>query len=756
MATAELPFDLIEAKLGPPVLRPETVVKSELIERLCATESRAVSLVAPAGFGKTTLIAHWAEHDPRPFATVSFDERDNDAVVLLRYVAAALNRVERISPSVFEALSGPGRSVWSTCIPRVSAALAALASPVVLVLEDLHFVSDPTCLDAVEALLDHVPEGSQMVVGTREEPELPLARLRAQGRLLAIGPDDLRLNEQEAATLLLGAGVDLGRSGISELTRRTEGWAAGLYLAALSLDAGASAAGGVEAFRGDDRFVADYLRLELLSRLSADEVRFLTHTSVLDRMCAGLCDAILERSDSASVLESLERSNRFLVPLDRSRNWYRYHHLFRDLLRSELERSEPEAVAVLNRRAMDWCAAHDLAEAAVRYGQAAGEIAAVAGLVDRLALPVYYDGRIETVDEWLGWFGDDDLVRYPAIAVFGAWVRALTARPAEAERWLSVAEGATSTIPLSDGSATIEPWVANLRAFMMPDGVERALADADLAVERLAPASGWRASARAIRGVSHALLGDTDRAKADLEAAVETGTAIGAVDDVFVAQAELALLGAEQGAWDEAGRHAREAHALVTETGLDDYALSAIAHVAAARVALHEGRRADAREALARTHRLRPMLDHGSPWFTVQVGLELTRAHLALGEAGVAGTVLSEAEAVLRVRPRLGGLVAVARELRERVAATSAPSGAWALSLTAAELRLLPLLTTHLSFPQIGERLFLSRTTVKTQAISIYRKFGVSSRAGAIERAVQLGLLEDSLYPARTGFIQSR
>jgi LuxR family maltose regulon positive regulatory protein len=749
MAAVELSFDLIEAKLAPPALRTDTVVKKELIDRLCAAESRAVSVVAPAGYGKTTLLSQWAERDPRFFATVSLDERDNDVVVLLRYIVAALDRSERISASVFEALWGPGRSIWSTCIPRVGAALSALTNPVVLVLDDLHFLSDQTCLDAVATLLEHIPEGSLMVLATREDPDLPLARLRAQGRVLEIAPDDLRLTEDEAAMLLRSAGVDLDPSDVAELTRRTEGWPAGLYLAALSLQAGVSGAGGAQTFSGDDRLIADYLRLELLSGLTADEVRFLTRTSVLDRMCGDLCDAVLERSDSASVLASLERSNRFLVPLDPSRDWYRYHHLFRDLLRSELKRREPELAPELNRRAMEWCDANDFAEAAVVYGHAAGETAAVASMVETLCLPLYYDGRLETLDEWLGWFADEDLVQFPAIAVFGAWVRVHKARPAEAERCLSLAEGATSTIPLSDGSATIEPWVANLRAYMMPDGAERALADADLALEQFAPESGWRPSALLIRGVSHALLGATDQARADLAAAVETGTALGAVDDVFVAQAELALLAAQQGVWKEAGQRARQAQALVAETGLDDYPASAVPNVAAARVALHEGRQADARSALARAHRLRPLLDRGFPWLTVQVGLELTRAHLALGEAGAAETVLSEAEGVLRVRPRLGTLVADAQALRERVAATSTPSGERALSLTSAELRLLPMLTTHLSFPEIGARLFVERTTVKTQAISIYRKFGVSSRGDAIERAVELGLLEDSPYLAR-------
>ena len=440
-------------------------------------------------------------------------------------------------------------------------------------------------------------------------------------------------------------------------------------------------------------------------------------------------------------------------PLDRRGEWYRYHHLFGQLLRKELERSEPDILPELNRRAMAWCIANDLNEAAVVYGHAAGETDTVASLVDALTLPLYYDGRMQTVEEWLGWFGDDELVRYPALAVYGAWIRALTGRPADAERWLALAEGATSTLPLSDGSATIEPWVATLRADMMGDGVEQALADADLALDQLSPESSWIPDALLIRGVAHALLGATDRATDDLTAAVEKGIAIGAVDVVFVAQAQLALLAANQGAWGEAGQRARAAQALVEEAGLGDYSSSALAHVATARVALHEARPEDARTALARAHRLRPLLDHGLPWLTVQVGLELTRAHLALAEARAARTVLTETERVLEVRPHMGSLIEDARELHERVAATSGSGGAWAMSLTGAELRLLPFLATHLMFPEIASRLFISRNTVKSEAVSIYRKLGVSSRSEAIERAVEVGLLESSVYPPAANLI---
>jgi LuxR family maltose regulon positive regulatory protein len=230
-------------------------------------------------------------------------------------------------------------------------------------------------------------------------------------------------------------------------------------------------------------------------------------------------------------------------------------------------------------------------------------------------------------------------------------------------------------------------------------------------------------------------------------AAIEAGLAFGYSDAVYLGHAQLALLAAKRGEWHEAGRRAREAQSGLDKFGLGDYSTSAFVHATTARVALHESRTDDARAALSRAHRLRPLLDHGVPWLSLTVGLELTRAHLTLADAGAARTVLTETERVLELRPHMGLLVDDARELRAHVDATEGSTGAWAMSLTAAELRLLPFLATHLTFPEIASRLFISRNTVKTEAVAVYRKLGVASRSDAIERAVQVGLLESSLYP---------
>ena len=720
--------------------------KWDTIAALCGSLSPVASIIAPAGYGKTTLLGRWAEDDPRPFAWVSIDQGDDDGLVLLRHIAMAIHRVVPVAPTVFDALSGPADSIW-TRLPRLGNALAGLKQPIVVVLDDIHAISNPASLSVIAALVDYVPPGSQFALASRDQVALPLARWRGRGMLLEIGRADLRLDEAEADVLLKGAGVALEASEVAELTRQTEGWPAGLYLAALSIRSGAPGLTHNRGFSGDDRYVSEYFRLEVLSRIPRDEARFAMRTSVLETMTGPMCDAVLETGGSAHLLETMERSNLFVVALDQQGQRYRYHHLFRQLLRIELERTEPDMVEELNRRAMEWSTANGQLEAAIRFGHAARAHQEVAGIVDNLAFPLYRDGRMDTLWDLLEWFDDADLRRFPAIAVYGAWVQALTGHAAQAARYLAFADGATTTIPLSDGSGTIVPWVATLRSTLMPDGVELALADAEAGLTSLAPTSWWRSSATVMRGIANALLGSTDAARVDLEAAVELARTNGSQDVEFIAQAELALLAARNGAWLDAWTHAEAARTVVERERLGHYALAAIAHVAVARVAIFRHQHGEARAAMTRAHRLRTLLDHSLPWLTVQVGIELTRAHLSLGEVDAARTILKETQTVLRRRPRLGVLVDEMEEMRRRVAATAGP-GAWAVNLTAAELRLLPYLATYLTFPEIASKLFITTHTVRSEAKAIYRKLDATSRAEAIERAVDVGLLEP-MFPHR-------
>ena len=319
------------------------VRRPSLIDRLARDDcGPIVSVVAPAGYGKTTLLSQWAERDGQAFAWVSVDEADNDPKVLLTYVAEALDAVQPVGGRVFDALASPASSVPGSVVPRLGAALSAMTTPVVLVLDDVHALHNSECRAALSVLAEHVPGGSRLALAGRDEPPVRVARLRAEGRVTEIGPGDLALTRGEASLLLRAAQVALGADEVAELHRRTEGWPAGLYLAALCLREGGSPGGAAISVGGDHRFVSEYLESEFLARISPRQRVFLTRTAVLERMCGPLCEAVLDRPGSAASLAGLARSNLLLVPLDRRGQWYRYHHLFRDMLLAQLERQSPE------------------------------------------------------------------------------------------------------------------------------------------------------------------------------------------------------------------------------------------------------------------------------------------------------------------------------------------------------------------------------------------------------------------------------
>jgi LuxR family transcriptional regulator, maltose regulon positive regulatory protein len=317
-------FDLLLSKLRRPPVRPGTVRRSSLIERLAqADQYPVVSVVAPAGCGKTTLLSQWAQASGQAFAWVSVEEPDNDPKVLLTYVAEALNEVEPVGERVFAALASPGSSVPGSVVPRLGAAFSSMTTRVALVLDDVHVLRHPECRSALSVLADHVPGGSRLVLAGRDEPPLRIARLRAEGKLLEIGPGDLSLTSGEAASLLGAAGAVLGEDEVAALHQRTEGWPAGLYLAALFLREGDTPGSAAAAFGGGDRLVSQYMESEFLARISQREREFLTRTAVLERMCGPLIEAVLDMAGSGKVLADLARSNLLLVPLDRRGGWYR-------------------------------------------------------------------------------------------------------------------------------------------------------------------------------------------------------------------------------------------------------------------------------------------------------------------------------------------------------------------------------------------------------------------------------------------------
>jgi LuxR family maltose regulon positive regulatory protein len=744
-------FEILRSKLAVPALRSGIVRRTGLVNKLRArTEARVVSITAPAGYGKTTLLAQWAARDPRAFAWVSLDSHDNDPAALLTYVTAAVDGIHRLEPSVFRAAASAGDSFWSVGVPRVGAALASTPKPIVLVLDDVQELRERDCLDALDPLAQNLPDGSLLVLSARSDAELPLARLRAAGSLVEVGSSDLALTDAEAASLLNAAGVEVSDAEAASLNERAEGWAAGLYLAALFLkESDYEPGAAISSFSGTDRFVVDYFRSELLSRLKPSEIQFLTRTSILDRMCGGLCDEVMDGSGAARRLEALEHANLFLVPLDHNREWYRLHHLFRDMLRAELERAEPALVPTLHRRASAWFGRERQPEPAVEHAFAAGDVDLAARQVAASAMPYYRAGRVVTVERWLEWFDEPDVLdRHPAVAGFGAYVNALRGRADEADRYAYALEHSSYEGPMSDGSASVASWAAVVRALLCRRGISVMRADAQEALAGLAPASYWRGAATLLFGMGAMLEGDSERAEELLIETTEVAHGSGAIYSGVVAHSELALLALGRGERKQAETELERAAELLQNQPIEEYVPAVIKLAASARLALEYGQAATARELLLASARLRPHLSRSIPWFAVQSRVELARTHLGLADVEGARTLVREADDVIRQAPELGTLVRETAELREAVRSATGLVDGWASTLTAAELRLLPLLTTHLTFREIAERLYVSRNTVKSQAISVYRKLDASSRSEAIERAVALGLVD---APAATG-----
>ena len=732
-----LAFELRESKFHPPAVRPGIVVRTALLGRLAATRVPVITLAAPPGYGKTTLMAQWAQRTESRVAWLSCDDADNDPVVLLSALAVALSRIGPVDPAIFSALASSGADI--TVVPRFVAAVAPVPPPVTVLVDHAEAVTNRQCLNTIAEFALRLPPGWQFALASRAVVPLPTARLRAHDGILEITADDLAMGVTEARSLLTGAGVEADEASLRDLLQRTEGWPAGLYIAALAIKSGTRQSDAGFTFTGDDVYMGDYLRSELLAGISAEEASFLTRTSVLERMCGSLCDATLEKKESGAVLEQMEARNLLVLPLDRRREWYRYHRLLRDLLRSELRRQEPDVVQNLHFRAAAWFEANSMPEQAIGHAQAAGDYDRVVRLILELQQPVWASGRVETVLRWMEWIRDvTSAEHYGAVAVHGSLIFALLGQPSEAERWAASAERSSSAGILPDGS-TIEATLAYLRAILCRKGIGEMRRDAQLAWEGLSPASPYRATMLYTEGISFLLEGDPAQAGPILARALNLATHSGSLPLAGLILAEQCAVAAERNDWAEVTTLAEQAAAIVENGHFGDYWTSALAYAWASRAAAHSGDVSRARFYLGRASRLRPLLTYALPVVSAQALLEMTRSYITLADPGGAAAVLAQADDILRQRADLGVLPELASQLQAGLA-TSTSHAVGASSLTAAELRLLPLLSTHLSYAEIGERLYVSKNTVKTQAYSAYQKLGVSSRSEAVVRTRELGL----------------
>ena len=437
---------LLATKVCAPRPRPGLMPRQRLVERLVAGTQRELVLVCgPAGFGKSSLLAEWAYRGQRTVAWLSLDEDDNDPSLFWRHVAAALNvyrpgLVEQVSAQ----LGVPSNGSFKTPVTLLINALAEAGDAVVLVLDDYHLIYAPVVHRSVEFLLDHLPSALRLVVASRADPPLPLARLRARGQLTELRAADLRFTAAESTELLRAAiGPKLSDSAALALAERTEGWAAGLQLAVLSLQGRSDLTGLVEAFSGSHRFVLDYLTEEILERQDQQVREFLLETSVLERVSAPLCDAVRGRTGSQQLLEEVERANLFLHPLDQARRWWRYHILFADMLRAHLGRLDPHRVAALHGAAALWYERNDLPDQAIRHALSAGDAAMAGRLIERhVEDQILRRNEAATLERWLVALPPEVLDLRPRLRLGQAVAALMGGRLDEAEALLTVAEHA--------------------------------------------------------------------------------------------------------------------------------------------------------------------------------------------------------------------------------------------------------------------------------------------------------------------------
>jgi LuxR family maltose regulon positive regulatory protein len=733
--------ELVVTKLWAPVVRPVHVPRERPLALLRAGEGRTLTLVAaPAGSGKTTALAQWfaAVGESRAGAWFSVDRSDNDPTRFWTYAITAIREgLPAFGETPLAALRG-GADVATYVLPPLINELAASRMPLALVIDDYHLIANPAIHAQLEQLLDRVPGHVQVVVAARADPPLPLNRWRGRGQLAEIRASELRFSPPEAQELFGRMDVDLAADDVGRLVERTEGWAAGLSLAGLSLAGQNDAGAFVEAFAGTGRHVVDYLASEVLAGLPAEAQRFLVSGSVLTRLSGPLCDAVLERRGSARLLAELERSNAFVVPLGDSREWYRLHHLFAEVLAAELRDGSPQLVPVLHRRASRWYAGEGMTFEAIEHAVAAADAARVADLLMPVSLTYLTTGQSDTVLGWLRGLGEEAVSGEPRLCLIAAAASLVRSEGPQTARWLELAEQRAYDGPLPGGPASIEAGIATVRGVASSGRLSYHLEAARRAVELSRDdTSPWRTLAVGALGLALYWAGDLEQASPWIEATARLGPPL-------LRTAAYGLMGvaaADGGDAAAAERLAADGRRVAEEHHLQSLPPYARVLLAAGRAAMLRGAWAPAASSLEGAIEL---LRLTSLPFELGYGLlALAEVRHAAGASDAARAALLEARALIEGLEESGILARRLEDAQRRLAgrpAEAAPATA-AEELSAREREVLRLLPSGLSEAEIGSELFISYHTVHSHIRTIYRKLGTSSRAQTVERARAIGLL---------------
>ena len=721
---------LLATKLRPPQGRRHLVARDALVDRLAAGQFGRLTVVsAPVGWGKTTAVLEWRRRSAgrTPFGWIALDEDDNDPTTFWAYVIEALAGMFPGRTSQAQGVAEQRGDVRERVIPALVNGLAD-AGDGVLVLDDYHVITSPLVAEQLTFFLDHLPAGLHLVVVTRAEPALPLARLRAQGELTELRATDLRFTPVETGKLLNDVlGLRLGGKQVVTLQEKTEGWAAALHLAALSMRSSGDPAALIGGFSGEHQHLVQYLGSEVLAGLHPALRTWLIETAILDRFCVPLCDAVTERTDGAEMLHQAEQANLFVLALDDRHQWFRYHQLFVEMLRRELTKAAPEQRAELNQRASEWFASHDAPQEAVRHALQAGDLASAHLLTGRHWNHEYNAGRLATVDGWLTALGEDRVRADPWLSAARVMIWADEGRLDELDAWLELE-------PTVDGY----PY-AVLRALHRFKSGDLGRAGDELGRAqqlRLESEPFWETVERCVRGATAYWAGDLATARTSLASATSLARSYDNVAGLTYATGYLALLALDADDVVTARRRLdRIAAYLDPAADLAAHFVLALPLLALGRLFELDGDSERAEHALTRA--VACARGGAGRLERVATVATLARLHQRDGDRQLATRLLAEAAALLRLSPDPGRAATMAADepSAPRVRVTSGEA------LTAREAAVLRLLPTQLSLREIADALYVSHNTAKTHSRALYRKLGVSSRDEAVVAARSSGLL---------------
>lgn len=739
---------LLTAKLYLPPPRPGVVVRQRLLARLADGRSahKLTLISAPAGFGKSTLLSSWLHPAPVGVAWLSLDEDDNDPARFLLYLIAALQTaVPHLGQNALPLLQSPQPPPSEAVLTPLLNELAQHPNPLVLVLDDYHLIQAQPVDDALAFFLQHLPPSLHLVIATREDPNLPLARLRARGQLTELRAADLRFTADEAARLInQGMGLKLSAGQIAALEARTEGWGVGLQLAALALQTPharqneATTDAFINAFTGSHRFVLDYLVEEVLHQLPPETQHFLRHTAVLERLCGPLCDAVLgdvPPGHSTATLRRLEQANLFIIPLDNERQWYRYHHLFAELLRQRLHQETAVNPADLHQRASLWYEANGLEIDAFHHAAAAGDVERAARLIEGGGMPLLFRGAVAPVLNWLSRLPTAVLDDKPMLWVLYASALLFVGRLDEAAHKANAADAALARAEPDETVRDLIGHVASIRATLgvSQHQAETIIAQSERALAHLHPDNlPVRTATIWTLGVAHQLQGNLAAAAQAYNQAIVASQQIGHSIIHIMATIGLAQVQQAENKLSLAAETYQRALALIGDA---PFPIAGEAHLGLAQIFFAWNDLAAAETQLNLALPLARQLSSTDRYAVCQ--LTAARLKLAQGDESGAAEALHAAEQFVlerqfdHLRPEI---TAVQNALQKQQSILADP-------LSSRELEVLQLIAEGLSNHEIGQRLFLSLNTVKGHNRRIFAKLQVQRRTEAVALARELGLV---------------